>query len=265
MSFDGLRWAGSAGLAASFRTAEGGLVGGILSPKTREVRMRIDFEGRTVAVPGGAGALGDAVAGGLRDAGAAVVVPCAPGRPPERPVAGVRYVPDVDLTDEAAAVAFYGALDRLFATVNLAGGFAMGPFTGLSLADLRAQLDINLVTTFLAAREAARRFGDEGGRIVTVIARPALVPTGGMVAYSVAKGAVAALTQSVSEELRGSGILINAVAPSVIDTPANRAAMPGADSSAWPTPVEIAATVVFLASPQNRVTSGGLVPVYGRA
>jgi NAD(P)-dependent dehydrogenase (short-subunit alcohol dehydrogenase family) len=86
-----------------------------------------------------------------------------------------------------------------------------------------------------------------------------------MTAYAAAKASVAAITQGLATELIGDGILVNAVLPSLIDTPANRAAMPGADHAAWPKPAELAETIVFLASPQNALTSGALVPVYGRS
>jgi NAD(P)-dependent dehydrogenase (short-subunit alcohol dehydrogenase family) len=86
-----------------------------------------------------------------------------------------------------------------------------------------------------------------------------------MTAYTASKAAVAAYTQALAQEVAGEGVLVNAVAPSIIDTPANRAAMPTADVSAWPKVDEIAATIVFLASPDNGVTRGAVVPVYGRS
>jgi NAD(P)-dependent dehydrogenase (short-subunit alcohol dehydrogenase family) len=86
-----------------------------------------------------------------------------------------------------------------------------------------------------------------------------------MTAYAASKAAVAALTLSLSEELFGSSIWVNAIVPSIIDTKTNRAAMPDADHSAWPKPEQIAETVAFLASPQNSVTRGALVPVYGKS
>ena len=102
-----------------------------------------------------------------------------------------------------------------------------------------------------------------GGRIVNVAARVVEVPVGGSIAYSVSKAAVAALTRSLAVETRGDGILVNAVLPSIIDTPANRAAMPKADTGKWPRAEDLAAAILWLASPENRLTSGALVPVYG--
>jgi len=182
------------------------------------------------------------------------------------------HVPDiatVDLSNEAAAAGYYAALPALWASIQLAGGFAMAPIVETSLADFDKQWRINAVTCFLACREAVRAIrktgGAGGGRIVNVAARPVLVPTGGMTAYAAAKAGVAAITQALAAELRHDGILVNAVVPSVIDTPANRAAMPGADHAAWPRPAEIAEAIGYLASPHNTLTSGALVPVYGRA
>ena len=100
---------------------------------------------------------------------------------------------------------------------------------------------------------------------MNVGARPALVPAGGMVAYSTSKAGVVSLTQCLSEELAGDGIWVNAVVPSIMDTPGNRAAMPDADHAAWPSVADVARTVAFLASPDNAVTRGAVVPVYGRS
>ena len=107
---------------------------------------------------------------------------------------------------------------------------------------------------------------NRGGRIVNVAARPALEWRGGagMTAYAAAKSAVAALTGALAEEVASEGILVNAVAPSILDTPANRRAMPDADYAVWPQVEEVAQTILFLASPDNRVSRGAVVPVYGR-
>ena len=112
-------------------------------------------------------------------------------------------------------------------------------------------------------RDDAQR---DGGRIVNVATRPALEwrAGAGMVAYAASKAAVAALTVALAEEVVQAGILVNAVAPSTMDTPANRQAMPKADHAAWPKVEEVAATILFLASPENRVTRGAVVPVYGK-
>jgi NAD(P)-dependent dehydrogenase (short-subunit alcohol dehydrogenase family) len=175
--------------------------------------------------------------------------------------------PAFDLADEAQATAYFAGLPPLWASIHLVGGFAMKPLVDTTLADFERQWRTNTVTCFLACREAARsmRQTGAGGRIVNVAARPVVQPTGGMIAYATAKAGVAALTQGLAVELAADRILVNAVLPSTIDTPANRAAMPKADHGAWPKPAEIAEAIGFLASPANTLTSGTLLPVFGRA
>lgn len=225
------------------------------------------MEGRQVVVTGGAGALGRAVVQAFVDAGAAVHVPVR-GRAPVDGVAGVRYVPGIDLTDEKAVATFYAGLPgALWASVHVAGGFAMAGITETTLADLRAQLDMNLTSAFLCCREAVRRFrlGSGCGRLVNVASRAALQVAGGKTGYTLSKAGVVALTQALADELAGEGILVNAVAPGTIDTAANRAAMPGADAGRFVPPDEIASVILWLASPDNRVGSGAVLPVYGRS
>jgi NAD(P)-dependent dehydrogenase (short-subunit alcohol dehydrogenase family) len=188
--------------------------------------------------------------------------------------AAVSVVTGVDLRDEGAVERYFADLPGLFSLVNVAGGFAMSPIARTSAADFEHMMAMNARTCFLCCREGvkkmrghARQNGGRGGRIVNVAARPALEPRmgAGMAAYTASKAAVAALTAALAEEVAGEGILVNAVAPSIMDTPANRAAMPGADYSKWPKVEDVARTIEFLASPANTVTRGGIVPVYGRS
>jgi NAD(P)-dependent dehydrogenase (short-subunit alcohol dehydrogenase family) len=229
------------------------------------------FEGRHVAVTGGTGALGAAVVARLLDEAATCHVPVKHGSAPanfahashER----VRIAVNVDLADAEAVDAFYAGIPQLWASIHIAGGFAMAPIAGTDAAALRAMLDINLVTCVLCSRAAVGAMAAAGGRIVNVAARPALEPrTGaGMTAYTASKAAVAAFTEALAQEVVGKGILVNAVAPSIIDTPGNREAMPDADHGKWASPSDIARTIAFLASPENTVTRGAIVPVYGRS
>jgi NAD(P)-dependent dehydrogenase (short-subunit alcohol dehydrogenase family) len=154
-----------------------------------------------------------------------------------------------------------------WASIHIAGGFAPGNVADTDKAALMAQIDGNLVSCFLCCRAAVNAMAASGGRIVNVAARPALEPRAGagMTAYTIAKNGVAALTIALAEEVAKDGILVNAVAPSIMDTPANRKAMPKANFDAWPKVEEVAVTILFLASPSNQVTRGAIVPVYGKS
>lgn len=230
------------------------------------------LENHHIVVTGGTGGLGRAVVGRLLDAGAALHLPVEPGFNLDTfPHAGHESLStkaDIDLTDPKAVDDFYSALPELWASIHLAGGFAMAPLAETDPDTFQHMMDINLRSCFLCCRAAAARIsaGTAGGRIVNVAARPGLEPrTGaGMAAYAASKAGVAALTEALGEELAGQGIWVNAVAPSIIDTPANREAMPDADHDTWPTPEEIAETIAFLTSPDNKVTRSSVIPVYGR-
>ncbi len=229
-----------------------------------------DFSGRTVIVTGGTGALGNAVVAKLIAAGAHCRVPYRDARDAERhPLRGnpkLTLVETGNLADEAVVTRLYQGVSPLWASIHIAGGFAAGKVADTDRAALQAQLDGNLVSCFLCCRAAIAAMRN-GGRIVNVAARPALEwRTGaGMTAYAISKAAVAALTVAMAQETAGDGILVNAVAPSTMDTPANRKAMPNADYAAWPSVDDVAATILFLASADNTVTRGAIVPVYGKS
>ena len=229
------------------------------------------FAGRAVVVTGGTGALGRAVVERLLAAGARVWIPNFDTRlSAEVSFAKdprVTIVENVNLTDEVQVVAFYAGLPPLWASIHLTGGFAMTPALETSAAEFRRMFELNATTCFLTCREAARnmREAGHGGRLVNVTARAACVPAAGMAAYSVAKVAVIGVTESLAEEFRASGILVNAVAPSLMDTPDNRRAMPSADFTRWPKVDEVARAIAFLASADNTLTTGLVMPVYGNA
>jgi NAD(P)-dependent dehydrogenase (short-subunit alcohol dehydrogenase family) len=231
----------------------------------------MDFRDRHVAVTGGTGALGGAVVAALLEAGAFCHVPCRDEaeakRSPLRDQKQVTLTVTGSLAEEAAVSRLYGAIPQLWASIHLAGGFAAGPLRDANVETLHQQIHTNFLSCLLCCRAAVQAFGGNGGRIVNVAARPALEwrSGAGMVAYAASKAAVAALTAALAEEVVKDGILVNAVAPSTMDTPSNRSAMPKADFSLWPKVEEVAATILFLASPDNRVTRGGIVPVYGRS
>ncbi len=232
----------------------------------------MDFSGKHVVITGGTGALGSAVAAVLLKAGASCTIPyvheAEAQRFAHRDDASVKLIAVANLADEADVTKVYSGAPP-WASIHIAGGFAPGNVADTTKAALMAQIDGNLVSCFLCARAAVNAMlaAKTGGRIVNVAARPALEPrTGaGMTAYTIAKTGVAALTMALAEEVAKDGILVNAVAPSIMDTPANRSAMPKADFAAWPKVKEVAATIVFLASFENRVTRGAIVPVYGKS
>jgi NAD(P)-dependent dehydrogenase (short-subunit alcohol dehydrogenase family) len=233
----------------------------------------MDYRDRHVVVTGGTGALGTAVVGALIDAGAACHVPYRSEdeaqRFRHRDSKQVSLVALGDLSDEAAVNTFYAGIAKLWASIHIAGGFAFAPIEKSDKALLMGQIESNLVSAYLCSRAAVSAFRQAGGRgrIVNIAARPALEPRSGasMTAYTASKAGLAALTQALAEEVVKDGILVNAVAPSTMDTAANRKAMPKADFSAWPKVEEVAATILFLASPENTVTRGAIVPVYGRS
>lgn len=226
---------------------------------------------RHVVITGASGALGGAVVEVLIERGAIVHAPMFETSPPPTAtwLAHPRVLtkPAVDLADEDAVAGYFSMLPSLWASIHLVGGFIMAPVAETKAADFDRMMTLNARTCFLACREAviAMRRSGGGGRIVNVGARPAVSPAANLVAYAAAKAAVTAITRGLAVEVASEGILVNAILPSIIDTPANRAAMPKADFATWPKPRELALVIAHLTSPEHAVTSGGLVPVYGRA
>jgi NAD(P)-dependent dehydrogenase (short-subunit alcohol dehydrogenase family) len=225
----------------------------------------------TVLVTGGTGGLGGAVTGGFLAAGWRVVVPTreAVGEGADQ-LDGVELVPaDLLEPDAVAAVVDVaaGGPAPLRAVVNLVGGYAGGlRVHETEPEDFDRQLTLNLRPAFLVTRAALPRLIDAGGgALVYVSSRAAVQPFAGAAGYITAKAAVLAFAQAVAVEYRADGIRANTVLPSVIDTPANRAAMPNADHSRWVPPEQVAAVIRFLCSDESAPTSAAAVPVYGRA
>ncbi|MFQ3631732.1 SDR family NAD(P)-dependent oxidoreductase [Roseiflexus sp.] len=236
------------------------------------------LEGKIAIVTGGGGALGSAVVQALLDAGATVWVPYLAADDLDRlrqrltpPTSATLDGAPLDLTDEAAVqqaysqvAGTYGGIDIL---VNVAGGFAGGePVHRTPWALWQQQLDINLKTAVISSAAAIPHMLARGsGSIVNVSSRTATQSARNVAAYGAAKRAVLQLTEALAAELRDSNITVNAILPSVIDTPANRAADPNADHSRWVAPNAIARVVLFLVGPDARIISGAAIPVYGRA
>jgi NAD(P)-dependent dehydrogenase (short-subunit alcohol dehydrogenase family) len=220
------------------------------------------FNGQRVLVFGAAGALGAGVAAAFAGAGASVtgvdrVVPEG-----DRRLAGVSYQA-ADVTDDAEVGAVFDAGPVPWAAVNTVGGFApQRSLAELDPAELTGQLELNLVTAALITKHALRVMRPAGeGRIVHTASRAAVVSKGSGFAYSVSKLGVLHLVSMGADEVRGTGITVNCVVPSIIDTPANRAAIPDADHDAWPKVPDIARNYVFLASPSSGLVNGAAVPV----
>jgi NAD(P)-dependent dehydrogenase (short-subunit alcohol dehydrogenase family) len=230
-----------------------------------------DFSNRTVVVTGGTGALGSAVVDVLLKAGARCVVPYRDehdaGNFAHRDHKQVSLVAVKDLSDEGDVAKLYNGIAPLWASIHIAGGYLWAPIGDTDKAALLKQLDMNVVSAFLCCRAAIKAMGGNGGRIVNVAARQALEWRLGasQSAYGASKAAVAAMTAALAEEVAKDGILVNAVAPSIMDTAVNRKDMPKADFDKWPKVEEVAQTILFLASPDNRVTRGAIVPVYGKS
>lgn len=224
---------------------------------------------RTAVVTGGTGGLGAAVTHAFLDAGWRVVVPYNAPHELER----VREhealeLVEADLTEPASvARVMRAAGDSLRALVNLVGGFHAGDRVHETpIETFEAQLTLNLRPTYLACAGAIPAMLAAGeGAIVCVSSRAALQPFAGGAAYATAKGAVLAFVDALHAEYNDDGIRTNAILPSIIDTPANRASMPDADPSRWVRPEEIAQAILFLCSPESSAVGGAHVPVYGRA
>jgi NAD(P)-dependent dehydrogenase (short-subunit alcohol dehydrogenase family) len=230
-----------------------------------------DFSNRNVVVTGGTGALGTAVAGALLEAGARCRIPYRDEHDLEtfahRDHKNVSLIAVKDLADEADVATLYDGVTPLWASIHIAGGYLWAPVADTDKAALLRQLNMNVVSCFLCCRAAIKAMDGHGGRIVNVAARQALEWRLGasQAAYGASKAAVAAMTVALAEEVAKDGILVNAVAPSIMDTPVNRKDMPKADFDKWPKVEEVAQTILFLASPGNRVTRGAIVPVYGKS
>ena len=221
---------------------------------------------RVVAITGGHGVLGRAVLeAALADGLKVAVIDHAMGHPTPD---GVLEVGGVDLTDPAQAgqaiAAVIGRFGRLDALLNIAGGFVWQTTDDADPAWDRMHA-LNVTTALNASRAALPHLkASDQGRIVNVGSAAALKAGAGMGAYGAAKAGVHALTQALAEELKATSVTVNAVLPSIIDTPANRKDMPDADPAQWVAPGDLAAVILFLASARSRAMTGALVPVTGR-
>ncbi len=232
--------------------------------------ISLDLNGKVVAVTGGFGSLGASVAKTLVAAGAKLaLLDRAERTKAPQDLAQALALGGVDLGSgerarEAIAqiIARFGRLDAL---VNIAGGFRWEKIDGGSLDTWDQLYQMNLRTAVNASQAALPHLlASTNGSIVNVGALAAAKAGAGMGAYAASKAGVAKLTEALAEELKDRAVTVNAVLPSIIDTPANRADMPDADFSRWVKPEQIADLIVFLLSDRARAITGALIPIAGR-
>lgn len=229
------------------------------------------MKGKHVLLTGGTGGLGLGVTPTVLSQGAVVTIPYHSAQEVDRlkgilspaDFSRIRFV-STDLTNEAAVQQLVDGMERVDALIHLVGGFSMGKTHEYSLQQWQRDFDLNLTTTFLVCKHSLRRMLEQGyGRIVTVGSRGAVQPGGQLAAYSASKAGVVALTQAIADETKGTNITANTVLPSIIDTPANRAAMGAENADLWVKPESLAQVICFLASEAAKDLRGAAVPVYG--
>lgn len=236
--------------------------------------MSSELKNLVAVITGGTGALGTVIARKLLSEGCRIAIPYAssgsPDRlPPELKTNRGVLVHRADFSIEADVAAFFDAVVVRFGTVdilvNAAGGYVGGKtIADTPFPDWERALAMNLTTTFLACRAALRTMMPRGsGRIVSIAAMTALEPAARKGAYAVSKGGVVTLTETIAQEVEGTDITVNAIAPSTILTEANKEWMTKGDETKWVTPEEIASLVAYLCSHEARSMSGNTVRMYG--
>jgi NAD(P)-dependent dehydrogenase (short-subunit alcohol dehydrogenase family) len=236
--------------------------------------MIMQLQGKSVLVTGGTGALGRVVAAKFIERGAAVATSYLAEDEVRSLPADFRSSVDcirANVTDDEEVCRLFqqvvGKKKPVDILINIVGGFSPArPIKETETKEWRRMLDINLNSMFFCSREFLRQLGDARyGRIISIAALPALRPTAGKGAYAVAKRGVVTLTEILGEELKGSGITANAIAPGIIKTDANSLSMPDADQSKWVLPEDIAAMILLLCSPMGDAINGACIPMFGGA
>jgi NAD(P)-dependent dehydrogenase (short-subunit alcohol dehydrogenase family) len=225
--------------------------------------MMISLSGKVVMITGAFGGLGRTVTEAFTKAGAKVVV--VSRELPEKLPEGLLGIA-ADVTEEAEVQQLMTETMRKTARIdcliNLVGGFAMSRLSETEASVWSRMLSLNLTSAFLLSKEATHLMTKQGtGRIIHIAARAAVDPFPGAGAYIVSKSGLLALIKVLALELAGSGVKVNGVLPTTIDTPANRQSMPNADSNQWAKPEAIAALLVFLASDEADALNGALIPI----
>jgi NAD(P)-dependent dehydrogenase (short-subunit alcohol dehydrogenase family) len=232
--------------------------------------MAMNLSGKVFVVTGAFGALGWAVTACLMSQGAKLaLVGRGLGLGDEHPEGALIYT-GVDLSQKEAATQVieqvFKETGRIDGLVNLAGGFQWDKLEGSTLESWDSMFRINLLTAVASCHAVLPYLlSGKGGSIVNVGAMGAIKATSGMGAYAASKAGVVKLTEALADEVKDRGITVNAVLPSILDTPRNRADTPDADFTRWVSPKAVAEVVVFLVSDAARAISGAALPVAGRA
>jgi NAD(P)-dependent dehydrogenase (short-subunit alcohol dehydrogenase family) len=224
--------------------------------------MQDGISGRPVLIFGAGGALGAGVAEAFAAAGARVTGADKVAPPASRRLEGVAYEA-VDVLDDDAVGRLIDAGPTPWAVLNTVGGFAPArPLAALDRGELIGQLELNLLTAALITKHALRVMQSAGeGRLVHTASRAAIVTARQGFAYSVSKLGVLHLVAMAADEVRGTGVTVNCVVPSIIDTPANRAAIPNANYDAWPKAADVARSYLYLALPESGLVNGASLHV----
>jgi NAD(P)-dependent dehydrogenase (short-subunit alcohol dehydrogenase family) len=233
------------------------------------------FKDRVALIAGGTGGLGRAVSQAFLAAGAKVIVTYRNKQEFDqlKKIAGAGASnlvgSDIDVTDEAAVQKFISTIakenSRLDFMVNTVGAYAGGVKLWETGPDIfNQQLKLNLISGYILSRAVVPlMLKQRSGAIVNVASKSAVDHAAGAAAYAASKAAAVAMMDSLAADLRGSGVRVNSILPSIIDTQANRKAMPGAEFAKWPKPEDIARVILFLCSDDARVIHGAAIPVYG--
>lgn len=237
--------------------------------------MSARYSGKVVLITGGTGGLGRAVSLAFLEEGATVVVTYRTAKELDdlKAAAGASGTSlsglAVDVTDETAVRSLVGRIlgdqRRLDVLVNTVGGYAGGiPLWELETKTFNQMLDLNLRAGYTLARAVVPvMLKQKSGAIVNVAAKAAIDHGAGASAYAASKAGALALMDSLAAEVKGTGVRVNSILPSIIDTEANRKAMPNADFAKWPKPADIARVILFLCSDEAKVVQGAAIPVYG--